>query len=394
MASRIIEGPERFDRVAERLRGLLQRLMSRRDIPHVILAVESEDGRFRWCETAGDAAPDGTPMRRDTPFHTASIDKLYTATVVMKLRERGQIDLDEPLGAYLPQTLIRGLHRIGGIDHTDAVTIRHLLSHTSGLADYLEERPKGGQSLMERLLAGGDMAWGIEEIVRIVRDDLPPHFPPQPADAPRQRARYSDTNFQLLNAIIEAVTAQSFHRAFEEMVFRPLKLHHTHVYGLAKPLAPTAEPAVVWAGNRPLNLPLALQSFPSVYSTVGDCLAFLRALVSGTVFDDAATYASMQSRWNRFGLPLDAAALRAPGWPIEYGLGLMRFRLPRWLTPLRPLPAVIGHTGSTGCWLFHCPSLALLLCGTVDQATAGAVPYRVVPRMLRIARDAARDANG
>jgi hypothetical protein len=85
-------------------------------------------------------------------------------------------------------------------------------------------------------------------------------------------------------------------------------------------------------------------------------------------------------------LPLDRAALRAPGWPIEYGLGIMRFRLPRVLTPLHPLPAVIGHTGSTGCWLFYCPQWDLYLVGSVDEVTAGAVPYRIVPKMLEIWR--------
>lgn len=72
------------------------------------------------------------------------------------------------------------------------------------------------------------------------------------------------------------------------------------------------------------------------------------------------------------------------------GLGMMRFRLPRVFTPLHPMPAVIGHTGSTGSWLSHCPELDLLLCGTVDQASAGAVPYRFVPKLLRVLGSATR----
>ena len=47
------------------------------------------------------------------------------------------------------------------------------------------------------------------------------------------------------------------------------------------------------------------------------------------------------------------------------------------------MPAVIGHTGSNGAWLFHCPAADLYLCGTVDDLSAGAVPYRFVPRLLR-----------
>jgi hypothetical protein len=105
--------------------------------------------------------------------------------------------------------------------------------------------------------------------------------------------------------------------------------------------------------------------------------------MAGEVFEKPTTLASMQQRWNRFGLPLDRAALRSPAWPIEYGLGIMRFRVPWVFTPLHPMPAVLGHTGSTWCWLFYCPDKELLLAGSVDEVTAGALPYRLVPRVLK-----------
>jgi CubicO group peptidase (beta-lactamase class C family) len=149
---------------------------------------------------------------------------------------------------------------------------------------------------------------------------------------------------------------------------------------------------MLWAGDRPLEIPLMLQSSWGIYSTAEDTLTFLRALTTGAVFDDPSTLALMQQCWKRFGLPLDRAALRSPSWPIEYGLGIMRFHdpilrllghLPRVIRPMYPAPAVIGHTGSTGSWLFYCPDLDLLLSGTVDQAAAGIVPYRFVPRILQ-----------
>jgi hypothetical protein len=85
------------------------------------------------------------------------------------------------------------------------------------------------------------------------------------------------------------------------------------------------------------------------------------------------------------------AALRAPGWPIRYGLGMMRFRfrIPRVRTPGGEVPELIGHSGSTGSWLFRCPQLDLFLSGTVDQATAGALPFRFLPRLLRLVGRAA-----
>jgi D-alanyl-D-alanine carboxypeptidase len=72
-----------------------------------------------------------------------------------------------------------------------------------------------------------------------------------------------------------------------------------------------------------------------------------------------------------------------PGWPMEYGLGMIRYRLPRLFTPFKPVPEVVGHSGVTGSWLFHCPELDIITAGTVDQATAAALPYRFVPRLLR-----------
>ena len=109
----------------------------------------------------------------------------------------------------------------------------------------------------------------------------------------------------------------------------------------------------------------------------------MRALITGALFEDATTAELMRQGWNRFRLPTDRAALRQPGWPIEYGYGMMRFAIPRFIPPFRRVPAVIGHTGATGSWLFYCPEMDLYLCGTVDQATAAPLPFRYLPRLLR-----------
>jgi CubicO group peptidase (beta-lactamase class C family) len=381
------------DVLTQRLQELLHGLVSRKAVQHAIMAVASGDGSIRWVGAAGVAKPDGTPMRADTPFFIASVDKLFTATVILKLRERGHIGLDKPISTYLPQTMIGGLHRLAGIDYTGTITVRHLLSHTSGLADWLEDRPKGGRSLVERLIHEGDLSLSLEDLFHIVRDQLIPHFPPQPVEAKRQKVRYCDTNYILLVAIIEAVTGRPLHQVHEELLFRPLEMQHTWLAGHSRPLEPTPEPATLWVDNNPMEIPLMMRSIWGICSTAEDTLRFLYALTRGTVFNDAATLALMQQRWNRFGFPLDRAALRLPSWPIEYGLGIMRFhdpliellgRLPRVVMPTYPAPAVIGHTGSTGSWLFHCPHLDLLLSGTVDQARAGAMPYRLVPKILRV----------
>lgn len=370
------------DALIERLQEVPHRLISQNGVRHAVLGVESLDGSFRWSAAKGEANPGGRPMTPDTPFFIASISKLYIAAIILKLHERGCLSLSESISAYLPQSLIGGIHRLGGVDYTDRISVINLLSHTSGLPDYIEESPKGGRPLVQRLVEDGDMLLTIDDVVCIARDDLTPHFPPQSHCAGCQKARYSDTNYQLLIAVIESVTGRSLDQAYTEFLLRPLNLRHTWHPGHPLPEC-SSEPATLWFGDKPVEIPLAMRSLGDLYSTVDDTLEFLRALIQGRVFEDPLTFGLMQRRWNRFGFSIDPAALRSPGWPIEYGLGIMRFCLPRIFTPMRRMPAVIGHTGSTGCWLFYCPELKVLLSGTVDQGTAGALPYRLVPGLLR-----------
>lgn len=248
-----------------RLASLVERLATRSDIPHAVVAVEQVHGAFRWSHTAGRADESGTPMRSETPYFLASIDKLYTATLILKLEERGRLDLDQPMAACLPASLCRGLHRLHGTDHTGAVTVRHLLAHASGLADWLEDRPRGGPSLVDRLQHEGDRAWSLDDIARYVRDELVPHFPPQPL-AGRGRIRYSDTNYMLLAGILETLTGEPLHHLHRTMLYEPLGLRHTWMAGHSRPIEPTAEPAALWAGARTIDIPLMMRSFRGMYA--------------------------------------------------------------------------------------------------------------------------------
>jgi D-alanyl-D-alanine carboxypeptidase len=374
------------DVTIDRLQILLHDLTARKPIEQAIIAIENGDQLFQWIGAAGKTEPNSKQVREETPFYIASIDKLYNATIAMMLNETDQLDLDDAITTYLPSAVTRGLHRMDGVDRSERITVRHLLSHTSGLADWLEDYPKAGPSLIDRVLDKGDMALTIEDLAAVVRDQLAPHFPPQDLSAKRPRVRYSDTNFMLIIAIIETVTGQPLHKVHEQMLYKPLGLRHTYFPGLSQPLDPTPDPIVLRAKGQPLSIPLLMRSIRGIYSTAADTLAFLRRLMRNEVFQTPETLASMQDNWHRFGFPLDRAALRSPGWPVEYGMGIMRFRLPRVFTPTGPMPAILGHTGSTGCWLFYCPEWDVLLSGSVDEVTAGAVPYRIIPKILNILR--------
>jgi D-alanyl-D-alanine carboxypeptidase len=214
---------------------------------------------------------------------------------------------------------------------------------------------------------------------------LTPYFPPQELTAKRQRARYSDTNFQMLGAIIEAVTGWGFQQVVEVQVLQPLGLDDTWFAGHPRDEQPRAV-AAMWSGNDVIDAPRAMASIApegGLIGTAADAITFLRALLAGKVFEREETLGHMQERWNRFAFPRDRAAIMAPGWPIEYGLGIKRFRLPRLLNMGRRSPTFIGHTGANGSWLFWCPDHDLYLAGTIDQTTAAGVPYRFLPKLVK-----------
>ena len=357
---------------AEQLQRLVERLASKPSFGHVIVGVERGDGSFSWRGAAGVANADGAPMTPETPFFIASVTKLYIATLIFQLHEEGKVDLDAPISTYLGDQRIAGLHRIGSVDYTPDITAFHLLSHTSGLNDYLEAKLDGGRSLYQQIAGGNDLSWSFDDVLAISRDQLRSHFPPQDPTSGRRKGRYSDTGFQLLIAIIEESTGASFADALEQRIIGPLDLRQTWLPGESQPLDPAAVSTDVWSNSRPLVIPKAMGSFNDLYSSVDDTLRFLAALTGGELFSDPSTYRLMAKRRNRVIWPV-----------IYYGLGMMHFKIGRLSAPgLRPL-TLVGHTGATGSWLFHCPELDLFTTGTVDEVKARAFPFRFIPKMLR-----------
>jgi D-alanyl-D-alanine carboxypeptidase len=358
--------------VDARLTTVLERTVARRGIHHTSIAIVSGDQTRRWSGASGDAGPTGAPLRPDTPFFVASITKRFIITLLLQAHERGELHLDEPLTAHLPNRVTAGLHVYRGIDHTARITLRHLASHTSGLPDYFD-KPRQGTSLFARLAAGQDLNWTFEDVVRMAREDHRPHFPPQDLTADRQRARYSDTGFQLLIRVLESATGRSFPELLTERILEPLELRHTWLPGRSQPAAPTDEPASIYVKDRPLDVPGMVASSNDLMSTTADLLRFQRALLDGELFTGPTTVPLLTEREN----------LLRNALPLRYGLGTMTFRVNRLGAPgLRPL-TLLGHSGATGTWLFHCPQLDVHLAGTVDQAKGRAIPFRLMATLLR-----------
>ena len=355
------------DHLGEALRSLVSGLVAKDpSIKNCVLAVTQGDGAFAWSGAAG-MAYGHTPMTTDTPIYIASITKLYTATVVMRLYEQGALALDDPMAHYLPHGLIRGLHVYRGKDYTDEVTITHLLSHSSGIADYYSDKGQDGKSLFDLFLEHPDRSWTVEETIERARSDLPPHFPPGRGTA------YSDTNFQLVGKIIETVTGKRLHDVYEEVIVHPLALRQTFLVGhRAAHLPPTAVPADVFLRDTNITTIRANGSYwadGGMVATAGDMLTFLRALKEGRLVG-RDTLRRMH-HWRRLYFLLD------------YGFGTMQYKLPWGLRRVTRVPPLWGHSGSIGSFLYYGADLDLSLAGTVNQAASQTTPFFLMYKAIR-----------
>lgn len=345
------------------LQAFVEKQMGQGHIHNAIIGIQSRDGRTNAVAAAGFAdSAKAIPMQADTPYFIASVTKMYTATVIMKLVERGQLDLDETAYNYLPHEMLDGIHFYKGQDYSARIKVYHLLNQTSGLADYFEGKPRGSHSVMQDLQAGGDFAVNLDKITDIVRQ-IPSSFEPGAKNG--TRAHYSDTNYQLLGAIIESITGQTVAQNFQQFIFEPLGLQHTYVYDLNH-RRDDGQPATIYFKKRALNLPLFMSTTPAdggIVSTAAESLAFLRTFFEGRLFEYSALE-RMTRQWN------------ALFFPIQYGWGLMRFKLPRAMSPFQPTPEFIGHSGSSGSFAFYAPDKDVYLAGTLNQVNAQSKPFQ------------------
>lgn len=303
----------------------------------------------------------------DRPHFIASITKLYTSAVIMQLRHAGEFTLDTRAAELLGRDVMLGLNVRDGHDHGPAITVRELLSNTSGIPDYFEQkRPDGGTLRADMMRA--DFTSTVDDGLAAARA-MPSRFAPSEPG----RAQYSDTNFLLLGKVIETVTAGSYDHAIRTRIIEPLGLTGTWLF-TPDTRARFGEVAPMLHGRTALHVPNAMASAGpegGVVSTPGDGLRFLRAFLGGELFP-AAYLEEMTARWNSV----------FPPSPLSYGIGIMRFALPRWSSPLAPPPPMIGHSGASGSVLYCEPRRDLYICGTVNQFRNRSVPYRLMTRLL------------
>ncbi|GGY98651.1 serine hydrolase domain-containing protein [Streptomyces poonensis] len=272
------------------------------------------DGGAQWRGAAGVADVDtGRPVRPDFEHRIGSITKTFTAVAVLQQADRGRIDLDAPVGRYLPD-LIPG-------ERGREVTVRMLLNHTSGIGDHIlgafpalaTDDP--GKALDE----GRFKHWEPEELVRF-------GLAAQPV-AERGTYAYSNTNYVIAGLLLEKVTGQDAEDYITRQVIRKAGLRHTYfpdsprisgphakmyesMYGYIDPARDYSVYDMSWAGTA-----------GAMVSTMQDLNDFYRQLLGGKLLG-ADELRAMKTTVPMYETPPGEEAL------ARYGLGIYTQQMP------------------------------------------------------------------
>lgn len=181
----------------ERIDSIVRAAFNAGNFHGALLVAERDEVIYRGAFGMADRST-GAPNQPETLTPIYSITKPFTAIIVLQLVQEGRMDLDATLGHYLPDFRSSAVGR---------VTVHHLLSHTSGLPDYMLAIP--GYMTYEPPNLTRD------SVLALVRK-LPLEFEPGRGFA------YSNTGYVLLACIIEGVTGQSYDKLLDERIFQPL----------------------------------------------------------------------------------------------------------------------------------------------------------------------------
>jgi D-alanyl-D-alanine carboxypeptidase len=298
-------------------------------LPGVAVAVHTEKEGW-WADGAGfSRTEDKTPMRPEHMQYLQSVTKTFMATVILQLREKGKLSLDDPISRHLPAWAA------GSLPNAAAITVRMLLNHTSGVPEYMA-RP----GYVSRVILHPLELMSERENLRYIENEAP-------VFAPGSRYVYTNTNYLLLALIADAITGD--HTVYmKKNVFDPLGMTQTW-YGRS-PADLDRLPLVdsywdVLQTGDPANItPMQKANVASMKGDDGivcaplDAVKFIRGLMEGKLLTAASMELMMTPVKNDKGNPI-------------YGLGLSFFQaggIEAW-----------GHGGGgigAGCLLLYIPA--------------------------------------
>lgn len=277
-----------------------------------------------------------------------------------------------PVATLLPPGTLDGLFVYRGTDYQSAVTVRKLLAHTSGVADYFPGPVKGGKnkpSVEKLIVSDPARRWTPMELLVFSRDQQ------EAVGMPGETYYYSDTGFIILGLLVEAMYGQAFHEALSAAILNPLGMHDTFMPFVSKPASGKDEAIrKAWLGKAEISINPSITadwSGGGVASTEEDLLKFSQALWSGKLLS-AATLTELRL--------YERAFMQG----IDYGAGMMRMDFEKFFFLLKGYPHPEGHIGILATMLVYDPEHDLHIVLNFGDTTKMEAAFRLVIQVFGI----------
>ncbi|MEQ0561822.1 serine hydrolase domain-containing protein [Amycolatopsis sp. NEAU-NG30] len=288
----------------------------RAGVPGVFAEVHDGDDTWRGAAGVADVGT-GRPVTADLRHRIGSVSKTFTTAAVLRQAEQGLLDLDAPIGHYLPR-LVPG-------ERGAAITVRMLINHTSGLAEYLPYAypslrgfPDPAKTRPESL---DDHRFTRFDAAELIALGVAAPATGAPGSTP---GVYSNTNYLLLGELLEHVTGIDAGKCLAESVFEPAGLRDTELPAGPHIEGPHARLYESWFGmiDPPRDYSVYDMSFvgpaAGLVSTVADLNRFFGLLFAGEIVRPESL-AQMQRT---------VRIISQEGKLIDYGLGMHPVEIP------------------------------------------------------------------
>jgi len=282
--------------VEPRVEEFLQEMIDAERFSGVVLI--SKNGKVMHAKGYGVAVGDA-PNTVDTAFHVASITKQFTAAAVMQLVEAGILKLDESINIYLPEQYATPVW--------NDVHLRHLLSHSSGIADYAVTRDY--YNVVDGFCLGDTVDGMIREAMSKELEF-----------APGSQYSYSNIGFTLLGEIIEEQAGMPYDRYMKEKILEPMGMHSSRIHVEGHVPAENEAAGHRWEEDAQKHVKDDVVSLPvtepdgGLVTTLSDFLRWIRLYSGGN--QDILNKASIDAMTTR------QIALDRGGTTDGYGFGL------------------------------------------------------------------------
>lgn len=340
--------------IESNMQKILDQTVDKKRIFGTSFAIKKDD--FTWFGASGN-------LSIDQPYFIASTTKLFTAAIILHLKSERKLKLEDKISIYLDKSIMNGLHSYKGNDYSKEITIEHLLAHSSGLADYFQGIESNGKSLEDEIKKGNDQFWTFEQAIERTKSIKPLFIP-----GTKNKANYSDANFQLLGKIIEVITNKSYSTVCDLLIIKHLHLSNTYLYHDIT----DKTPKTLFYKSKELCIPKAMVSFGpdgGIVSTTSDMLIFIEAFFAGKLFPQE--YINDLQKWNNI------------FFPMKSGIGIHMFKLPWILNPLGTVPYFIGHSGLSGALAYYSPKENIYVVGTVNQVAHPDISFKTMIKLTQ-----------